>query len=280
MSCPPESPYLQDCWPVDWTCAQDARDEADKRSVVLAEGLAVQTLRMLTGFRVGGCPITVRPCNRSCIPGSWLTAPDVGALFAGVSGGAFGFSPYVGPNGAWLNACGCRGDGCSCTKVQEVILPGTATRIVEVVLDGVVMDETSYRVDNGNRLVRTDGGEWPVCQDMNADEGEGTFIVTYYDSVLVDEVGAYIAGTLAAEFLRACGGGDCALPANVQTVTRQGITMEMQPEIPEAMFPGGMTGIRIVDNWVRIWNPLATLPTGIYSPDAPPARRVTWRAGV
>lgn len=263
------------CWPVDWSvCAQDVFESLTPEQVALSEALAAQTLRMLTGFRVGGCPVTVRPCNRSCVPGSWLTAPSPSILFAGAYGGSFGFSPYIGLNGQWMNACGCTGDGCSCTKVEEVQLPGTVGQVDEVVLDGVILDPSTYRVDNGNMLVRTDGDSWPVCQDMNLNSGEGTFLVTYLDGNPVDGVGAYVGGLLAAEFAQACLGGDCALPSNVQTITRQGVTMELDPE----MFQGGVTGNRTVDAYIQIWNPTSTLPSGIYSPDAPRARRTTWRA--
>jgi len=270
---PPAS--LDLCWPVDWgACAADVFASLNADQIALSEALAAQTLRMLTGYRVGGCSVTVRPCNRSCVPGSWLTAPSPSILFAGAYGGSFGFSPYIGPNGSWMNACGCAGDGCSCTKVEEVWLPGSVGRIDYVIVDGVTLPDTAYRVDNNNRLVRTDGGTWPVCQDMNLDSGVGTFIVTYLDGNEVDGVGAYVAGTLAAEFAQACLGGDCALPSNVQTVTRAGISQELDPE----MFQNGLTGNRTVDAYIRIWNPTDALPSGIYSPDAPRARRTTWRA--
>lgn len=267
---------LSQCWPVNWdACPSDVVDDLTPEVRAIAEVFAGQTLRMLTGYRVGGCPVTVRPCNRSCVPGTWLTAPDVGALFAGVGNGYFGFSPYVGFDGQWMNACGCSGDGCSCTKVEEVLLPVTVGvgSIESVVLDGVTLPPTAYRVDNANRLVRTDGGSWPVCQDMNLDSGVGTFLVTYLDGNPVDGVGAYVAGLLAAEYAKACAGQDCALPSNVQTITRQGVTMQLDPE----MFVGGNTGVRAVDSYIRIWNPVNSLPSGIYSPDAPRGRRVTRR---
>jgi hypothetical protein len=263
------------CWPIDWSaCNQEVFDSLSPEQVALSEALAAQTLRMLTGFRVGGCSTTVRPCNRSCVPGSWLIAPSPSILFAGAYGGSFGFSPYVGPDGAWRNACGCRGDGCSCVKVEEVWLPGNVGRVDEVVLDGVVLDPSTYRVDNNNRLVRTDGGHWPVCQDMNLDSGEGTFLVTYLDGNPVDGVGAMVGGVLAAEFAQACLSGECALPNRVQQITRAGISQELDPD----MFQNGNTGNQTVDAYIRIWNPTDSLPSGIYSPDAPRARRTTWRA--
>jgi hypothetical protein len=266
---------LTECWPVNWeVCPPDILEEITPEAKAISEALAVQSLRMLTGFRVGGCPITVRPCKRDCVPGTWLTAPDPGLMFAGVYGSTF--SPYI-MNGQWLNACGCRNDDCSCTRVRQVILPGHAGRVDQVQVDGVVLPQAAYRVDNGNKLVRQDGEDWPVCQDMNLPNGEvGTFSVTYLDGNPVDGVGSYVAGLLAAEFARACVNADCSLPRNVQSVTRQGISMQMTPE--EVDFPGGFTGIQTVDNWVRIWNPTATLPSGIYSPDARPARRTAWGA--
>jgi hypothetical protein len=272
-------PSLDLCWPVDWSaCSQEVFDSLTPVQVELSQALAAQTMRMLTGYRVGGCSITVRPCNRSCVPGTWLTAPDIGALFAGVGNGFFGFSPYVGAGGQWMNACGCGGDGCSCTKVQEVWLPTSVGvgRVDQVTVDGVVLDPSAYRIDNGNRLVRQDGGTWPVCQDMNLPLGEvDTWGVTYLDGNPVDGVGAHVAGLLAAEFAQACLGADCALPSNVQSITRQGVTMELDPE----MFQGGVTGNRTVDAYIRIWNPVSSLPSGIYSLDAPRGRRMT-RSGL
>jgi hypothetical protein len=268
---------LDICWPVNWdACPTDLDPTPEVRAI--AEAFAAQTLRMLTGYRVGGCSVTVRPCNRSCLPGTWLTAPDIGALFAGANGGYFGMSPYVGPTGAWMNACGCAGDGCSCTRVQEVLLPTTVGvgKIDSVIVDGVTLPSSAYRVDNHNRLVRQDGGTWPICQDMNLPLGEeDTWSVTYLDGNPVDGIGAFVAGLLAAEYVKACAGADCALPPNVQTITRQGITMQLDPE----MFTGGATGVRAVDDYIRIWNPTTSLPSGIYSLDAPKGRRVT-RSGL
>lgn len=269
------APAINLCWLVDWSvCSAEFMETLTPELIAVAEGLAVQTLRTLTGYRVGGCPITVRPCKRSCVPGSYLTAPDAGVNWAGYTGaGAWGWTPYVGPDGLWLNACGCRNDDCSCVEVREVVLPGPVGYVDEVILDGVILPATSYRVDNGNRLVRTDGGDWPVCQDMNLESGEDTFFVTYLKGNPVDGVGSYVAGLLAVEFAKACMGGDCALPANVTNIARQGITMDLDPE----MFMNGLTGIKSVDAWIRVWNPLDRLPSGIYSVDVGRPRQTTWR---
>lgn len=274
MSVESTLPY-DNCFPVDWTtCDQEFVQSLTDEQKALSEASATQTLRMLTGYRVGGCPSVVRPCKRSCLPESWLVAP-ASNLIAGF-GGYGGLSPYV-RDGQWYNACGCRNDDCGCTEVRQVYLPGRVGRVDEVQVDGEVLDPSAYRVDNWNYLVRQDGGDWPVCQDMNLPDGEdGTFSVTYLDGNPVDALGAHVAGILAQEFARACISADCALPANVQSYTRQGISVQMTPD--ETQFPGGRTGLRFVDDWIQVWNPNSTLPSGVYSPDLPRGRRTTWSA--
>jgi len=285
-------PDLPDyCWPVDWACDQAFYDDLttmpdpedpdgpripDPDGILVAEraeALAAQTLQALTGYRVGGCPVAVRPCSPRCIPGSWLTAPGTPSNWAGYSG--WTFSPYIGAGGQWLNACGCVNDGCSCTKVEEVILPGVVGLVVSVEIDGAALSPFAYRVDNGNRLVRTDGGSWPSCQDMNADEGEGTFIVTYQRGAPVDGLGAWASGLLAKQYAMACTGGRCDLPTGVTSIVRSGISME----IATGAFPDGLTGIRDVDSFIQSWNPYTNLgPAEVFSPDVPRGRQTTWRA--
>jgi hypothetical protein len=53
------------------------------------------------------------------------------------------------------------------------------------------------------------------------------------------------------EFAKACTGGKCRLPANVTSVSRQGVAYE----IAAGTFPEGTTGIREVDAWIGLWNP-------------------------
>ena len=53
-------------WPVDPACLGEKWDELDPEVQERATGLASATLRRLTGYRVGGCPVTVRPCKASC----------------------------------------------------------------------------------------------------------------------------------------------------------------------------------------------------------------------
>ena len=256
-------PALPDsCWPIDEGCCADL-DSYAPTVQLRAKALAGQTMRMLTGYRVGGCAITVRPCTRSCVgsAGGWYSYGP-------------GFFPYQNSLGQWVNSCGCQTD-CDHLGAAQIALPGPVGRVDAVWLDGVELDESVYRVDNGNLLVRLDGGVWPTTQEMGLPLTDaGTFGVTYLQGIPVDGLGAWAAGILACEYAKACSGGKCKLPSGVTSIVRQGIAME----IPTGAFENGLTGIREVDAYVQRWNPNhLKAGIGVWSPDlAVSTRTTTW----
>lgn len=277
---PPEDlPALPDfCWPVDTSCVPDwnaweTEPDEDEPGVPLysdadkarAISLAGQTLRMLTAFRVGGCPVLVRPAARKCRELTWRTYPVAG-------GGSTPWRP-VDLGGVWLNV-GCGHDSvCGCLGLREVRLYGQASSVSEVKVDGVVLDPSAYRLDPGGRLVRLDGEVWPLCQNLAAPDTEaGTWSVTYTPGAAVDGIGAYAAGVLAGEFVRACTGGECRLQANVTQIARNGVTMTLGL----GAFPDGKTGIREVDLYIERWNPYGhKSPPLVWSPDLARPRRTS-----
>lgn len=256
------------CYPdsTDWSCIPKSTfDEFDSDMVARAEALAWSTLVALTGFYFTACPITVRPCRKSC-SSDW-------DRWATPSGGS-SFSPHIGAQGYWVNSCMCGADPCSCTVIREIALPGPVGGPLVVTIDGIELDPSAYRVDNGNRLVRQDGEDWPSCQDMNLPAGEiGTWTVTYYRGTGPNTLLNYAAGVLAYEFYLACDGQDCRLPDGVTQISRQGIQMQLST----GMFTGGMTGIREVDAVVSLYNPNGLqAPPYISSPDRKTARTTTY----
>lgn len=281
MTTTPLPPLPDFCWPVDTSCVGDWDDwetepdpeadppvigvprysEADKARAIAYAG---QSMRLLTGFRVGGCPITVRPAAERCRERTWRTYPVMGS------------APWtpVSIGGHWINlACGHGGGACGCLGAREVRLYGNPGRssIVEVKVDGMVLDPTAYRLDPGALLVRLDGEPWPMCQDLaKADTEPGTWSVTYTPGVPVDGLGAAAAGRLAAEFVKACADGQCDLPVTVTQVVREGVTLTLGV----GAFPGGRTGIREVDAYLERWNPHGlTTPSTVHSPDVRRPRR-------
>ena len=257
------------CYPngTDWGCAlsQQEIDSLDPDVRERSEALAWSTLSSLLAYRLSLCPVVVRPCALGCGGGTWASAPV---------GTAGSYSPYI-SGGTWYNGCGCTTD-CSCTSLAEARLPTNIGAIESVWLDGAQLDPTAYRVDNGNRLVRTDGDPWPSCQNMtNSDRALGGFFVSYWSGIAPNDMLRYAAGLLAHEFYKACSGGKCRLPAAVTSIARQGVAYELAT----GLFLDGSTGIREVDAIIRIYNPngLKT-PPRVLSPDVSRARVTTWSA--
>jgi hypothetical protein len=242
----PIVPALTDfCWPVDEGCC-DAFDNYAPAVRNRARALAGQTMRVLTGGRVGGCAVTIRPCSAAYCDGA----------------GVYWESGYLRPmnwSGLWSNmVCGCLN---ACYHGRSGLrLPGPVGRVDSVRIDGVVLDPSEYWV-NGDYLIRTNGTPWPVTQNMDAPiTAPGTFAVTYLNAYPVDGLGAYAAGILACEFAKACSGAKgCRLPSGVTEITRAGVSMT----INSGAFPNGLTGIREVDAYITAWNPagLRSKPT-------------------
>lgn len=250
-------------------------DAGLSQALDVAEDYGWALLAALTAYRISTCPITVRPCAARCgAPEGMLAFPVGGGHTGAVGRGSSPFNPHI-TGGRWVNSCGCRTSDCSCTSLSEVFLPGPVGGIESVILNGETLPTTSYRVDNGNRLVRLDGGEWPACQDMSLpDNAVGAFAVRYYRGTAPNAMIRNAAGQLSAEFYAACAGGDCKLPDNVVSVSMQGTDYELEP----SDFPEGVTGIKAVDALIRIYNPYKRKgPTRIASPDAPMTRTPTWR---
>lgn len=246
-----------DVWPIDWPLSVDITS-LDPYHVQIAEMAAGATMRMLTLYRVGGLPITVKPQVKTCC------RPFTG----GQSGNSYlPFYPVLLNSGAYAN-CWCAAD-CGCESLPYVNLVVPVGRIDQVVVDSVILSPNAYYVENGNRLVRADGGSWPACAEDN------TFTVTYLNGYEVDVLGQAAGGLLAAEYLKLLTNGKCRLPRGVTNISRQG----MDFEVSAGMFPNGVTNIPEVDVYIMQWNPngLRTRPM-VYSPDLPPHRTVSWEA--
>ena len=134
---------------------------------------------------------------------------------------------------------------------MSVALPGPVDSIVAITIDGETVDPAAYRVDDRTALVRTDGHDWPVCQDLAAPAGDdGTWSVRYRWGVPVPSGGQLAAGTLACEMAKAaCRDSSCGLPERITNqVTREGITVTILDAFEG--LEAGRTGLWLVDSWV------------------------------
>jgi len=224
---------------------------------------ASTTLWAATGRRFGLCQWVVRPCGRECESSGFGWNGQY--WFDGV------WFPFL-FNGVWQN-CVCTG-ACRCHPKNQVFLPRPVAWVMQVTVDGVVVNPSAYRVDNGMWLVRTDGNDWPLYQDYNLDSGVGTFEVTYLKGIPCPPALLNAAGELASQYAKGCVGGKCQLPARITQLVRQGVTLTAVN--PDVLLNMGFTGLFTVDTVIRALNPGGlTHPMRIISPDDPIVRTVT-----
>jgi len=250
-------------WPVQWVCDLSTLNPA---VTGVAVSMATETLWALTGMRFGLCSVTLRPCASGCDDGRFYD--DFGPPWTGAR--SYPQPALIG--GLWFNlTCGSCAD-CSCTSVSEVRLPAPVYEVTEVVIDGAVLSSSAYRLDNNRLLVRTDGASWPRCNDLSVDSGEGAWSVTALFGEPVPDGAALAMGELACEIARAADGQDCRLPAGVQQLVRQGVTISY-PDVGE-LFAKGRTGLYLVDMFVATWNPAGLRQRSrVYRVDRPTVRR-------
>jgi hypothetical protein len=194
------------------------------------------------------------------------------------SGWDFPYPTLIG--GLWFNlGCGggCTSD-CGCNTVSQFTLPGPVSRIVSIIIDGQVVPTGSYRLDNNRKVVRTDGGEWPVCNDVTQSSGSGTWTATVLYGAEVPTLGQLAVSELMCEFIAACTPGmTCKLPGKLATVARQGVQQTfVQQTLGAIQAAGGMIGLYISDLFISTFNPNGLQnASGSYSPDVPRSRFVS-----
>jgi hypothetical protein len=176
--------------------------------------IAAHLMWARTGRRYGLCEQAIRPCHR--------------------------------------RDCAC--DECACRTLSTVILPGPVDSVLEVTIDGVPLAPSDYRLVDHRRLVRADGAEWPVCDDLSLPPTEpGTWQITAMFGMPVPSILRFATSELLCELVKACTGGLCALPRSVTQVTRQGVSINFGEA--GAILEQGRTGLYWVDQAISVLNP-------------------------
>lgn len=229
---------------------------ADVKSA--ARDYAALVLWGATGREFGLCEITVRPCGfRKCGDELWN--------WWGFSWASGTWMPYIW-QGTWFNGCVCPGI-CCCDPKCAIRLSGDVEEIVEVLIDGLPVDPSTYFVYDKTWLVRTDTTLcWPECPDLNVPNGDpAAFQVTYLRGNPVPAALLNAAAILADEWAKACTGADCRLSNRVTSLARSGIQIEMLS--PEQLLEGNRTGLWEVDAVINAINPYNRVRRGqIYAP--------------
>lgn len=147
----------------------------------------------------------------------------------------------------------------SCCPAPVLLrLPGSPREVLSVTHRGALRDPASY-VLSGPYLEDRSRRGWPVC-----DPG---VIVTYKAGRTPPAGGRRAAALLARELARSrLGDPACALPANVTSQTRQGISQTFVSAAD--LIALGQTGVVPVDSWLATVNPARlTRPARAWSPD-------------
>jgi len=264
-------------WDIDVSCNQAIWDGATPELQAMATAFATDILWAATGRQFSACPITVRPCMTGNNQWGWWRYNE-GNFFGGGGGGWFPFNW----GGQWFNGCGaCGNNGPFCCEPRwntQALLEGPVDSITSVIIGGLTVPDTSYRVDDAQWLVRTDGGTWPIQQDLNAMAGAvNTWTVTYLKGSEVPTALLGAAGSLAIEYIKACGTGECRLPGRVTSIIRSGVQISFVD--PTTLLDKGFTGLEEVDILIRTYNPYGlTHRLRLYSPDVEHNRITTWVA--
>ena len=241
-------------WEPDTACLTDFWDTLDPDVQERSLMLATSSLQMLTNYRVGTCPITVRPCLADPYPcgHAWW--------------------PYL-LNGQWYNGCPC---DTHCDPAFEIELPGPVGWVESIQVSGNELDLDDWRLDDGYKLVWQGEGTSPIPLHQNLDAplgATGTWAVTYSRSYQVPADGKLAVAYLAMEFAKACvPKTKCSLPRGVTNVVRNGVSFT----IDAGLFPGGLTNIDVVDQFILKWAPAGS-PTRTATVFDPSRRKSTFR---
>lgn len=234
-------------WEFDPACVEDAWAAFDPETQDRSLMLATSALQMLTYYRVGTCPVTIRPCPEPK-PCECAWEPY------GVSGyGTTQYHPYNWA-GLWYNHCTHRS---TCKPISEIDIPGPVGYVDSFKINGVEQDLVSgnWRLDDGHLLVWQGEGDSPLpaTQDLNKpDTAPGTYSITYSNSYPVGPDAELAVAYLAVEFAKACTPrSKCSLPRGVTNVVRNGVSFTIEA----GLFPGGLTGIEVVDQFILKWAP-------------------------
>jgi len=162
--------------------------------------------------------------------------------------------------GGFANIGACCGSCC----IPTVALPISVNEIIEIVIDGVVLDPSAYKIQAYRRVARVDGEGWPCSNDLTIDASpyvgppdgskDGSWQITYGVGKPVPEGGRYAASIFACQIAKnQCGSDDCVLPQRLKSITRQDVEMAFAD--PLEFLDNGMTGIYEVDLWLQSVNP-------------------------
>ncbi len=252
----------------------EAFDKQQRDALAVSASMLMFELTARRFYGICG-PFTVRPCQNNC--GVSWGLPNYGGWMWNFWSGDWGWGWYWGNEGGSVRRCGCGWD----SVIELAGYP--VTQIVEVKIGGQVLAPTfaggapTYRLDSDRYLTRMADPanpeqplHWPFCQRLDLqDDQPGTFSVSYLTGVAPPPLCISAAKQIACQLLLAESGQNCALPAKVSRLVRQGATIDLITPLAD-MLRAGKTGLFAVDAAIAAYNPNGLKrPAAVFSPDIP-----------
>ena len=150
------------------------------------------------------------------------------------------------------HSCGC-GSRWERMDLQDWV-KGPIVEIVEVMIDGEIIDPSYYTIINGRWFTALEASSgvdaplvpWPY-QNMRKVSGDGVWSVTVQHGSPVPAPLRMAAAELACQLLQRMLGRDCDLPDNATSISRQGVTVSLQARME------GKIGLPTVDSVVELY---------------------------
>lgn len=195
-----------------------------------------------------------------------LVAPAIAAgsqVMWALSGRQFGvcsttFYPYR------RSSCGCGYDRCDPrTHLRQNVLklahhPAFVDddHDMTVTLADVELDPSAWRLDGWRYLVRLDGTAWPIPLDPTDPNDPDRMAVAHWYGKAVPPLGVLAAAEMSCEILKYLHDDKaCRLPKKVQSISRQGMTVQLIGESLIDLLSKGWTGLSLCDLFIRTVNP-------------------------
>jgi hypothetical protein len=207
--------------------------------------------RLTRGIYTGECTKTIRPAKKSCDCSQGVDIRRYDWIDS--------FPYKVTARGGQIfncNPCACFNDSISCGAAPCITLPYVPVAgIVEVIIDGEVLDSSAYQLRDNKVLCRTDGEEWPTCQDLDKELGDvGTWSVTFVHGIDPPEDLVYHTVQYACQLAKRCLNRPCELPERVLRDSNG----HLEGLDPMSFVKEGLTGYAPLDACIISLNPTNT----------------------
>lgn len=173
------------------------------------------------------------------------------------------------------------GHDASCTcQLSALRLPGPIGEVSSLLVNGAEVGTGGMAIAPDRRwLWLVDGSWFPCSQDLTADpatEVEDPEIdawqVTYKYGRTIPADGRAVAAHLVEHFLGLLPSGSCSMPAGLQKLQRQGVSMDFDKDTSN-----GKTGVEIVDEWIQLDQFDRSRPHASIRNLTAPSKKLTWR---